>query len=62
MKLYDNKRIALIIISIICGLVFTAYLFYEELGTIGQREIVILALTAAITIIMAVLIIRKGNK
>jgi hypothetical protein len=62
MKLYDNRRIGLIIIAIICGLGFTTYLFYEQLGKIGQTEILILSLTTAIAIIISVLVIRKGNK
>ena len=62
MKLYDNKRIALIIFSIISGLALTTYLFYEQLGKIGQREIFILAVTTAIAIIISILVIRRGNK
>jgi len=62
MKLYDNKRITLIIFSIIGGIAFAAFLLYDQRGTIGQTEIVALSLTAIIAIVISVIIIKKGNK
>jgi hypothetical protein len=62
MKLYDNKRITLIIFSIISGLAFAAYLLYDQSGTIGRTEIIALTLTAIIAITISVIIIKKGNK
>jgi hypothetical protein len=62
MKLYDNKRIALIIFSIIGGLAFAAYLLYDQRGTIGKTEIIALTLTAIIAIVISVIMIKKGNK
>jgi len=62
MKLYDNKRIALSFFSIIGGLTFTAYLFYDHRGTIGQSEIIVLTLTAIFAIVISVIMIKKGNK
>ena len=62
MKLYDNKRIAIIFISIISGLAFATKLLYDQRGTIGKTEIIALTLTAIIAIVISVIVIRKGNK
>jgi len=62
MKLYDNKRIALIIFSIIGGLAFDTFLLYDQSGTIGQTEIIALTLTDIIAIVISVIMIKKGNK
>ncbi len=62
MKLYDKKRIAIIIFSIIGGLAFATYLLYDQRGTIGQTEIIALTLTAIIAIVISVIMIKKGNK
>ncbi len=62
MKLYDNKRIAFIIFSIIGGLVFGTYLLYDQRRTIEQTEIITLTLTAIIAIIISVIMIKRGNK
>ncbi|MBK8735825.1 MAG: hypothetical protein KBF69_02775 [Saprospiraceae bacterium] len=62
MKLYDNKRITLIIFSIIGGLAFAAFLLYDQSGKIGQTEIIALTLTAVIAVVISVIMIKKGNK
>jgi hypothetical protein len=62
MKLYDRKRIALIIFFIIVGMIFSAYLLYDQRGTIGRTEIIALILTAVIAIAIATIMIVKGNK
>ncbi|HUX61885.1 MAG TPA: hypothetical protein VMV32_11285 [Ignavibacteriaceae bacterium] len=62
MKLYDKKRIAFIIFSIIVGIAFAAYSIYDQLGTIGQTDIIALTLTAITAIVISVIIIKKGNK
>ncbi len=62
MKLYDNKRITLIIFSIIGGLAFSAFLLYDQSGKIGQTEIIALTLTVVIAVVISVIMIKKGNK
>lgn len=62
MKLYDKKRIALIIFSIFGGLAIATYLLYEKRGTIGQTEIIALTFTVIIAIVISVIMIKKGNK
>ena len=62
MRRYDNKRIALIIFSIIAGLAFATFLLYYQRETIGQTEIIALFMTAIIAITISVIIIRKANK
>ena len=62
MKLYDNKRIAIITFSIFSGVAFAAYLLYNQCGTIGKTEIIALSLTAIIAITVTIIIIRKANK
>lgn len=50
------------ILSIIGGLAFGAYLLYNQSGTIGQTEMIALTLTAIIAIVISVIMIKKGNK
>ena len=62
MKLVGNKQIALIIFSIIGGLLFAGYILYEQRGALEQTEMIALALTAIIGVAIAVFIIKRGNK
>jgi hypothetical protein len=62
MKVYANKRIAIIIFSIIGGLAFATFLLYDQSGKIGLTEIIALTLTAIIAIVISVIIIKKANK
>jgi hypothetical protein len=62
MKLYDNKQISTIILSIFSGLLFAAYLLYDQNGTIGKTAIIALSLTTIIVIAITIIIIKKVNK
>lgn len=62
MKLYDNKRIGLIIISIVLGICFAAYLLYEQKGELGRTEYIVLGLTLSIAIAISLTVIKIGNK
>jgi len=62
MKLYDKKRIIIISFSIILGLALSIYLFFEQIGTIGRKEIIILLITDLILVSILLIMIKKGNK
>jgi hypothetical protein len=62
MPSHKNKRIAVIIFSIIGGLAFTAFALYNQSGKIGQTEVISLALTAIIAVVISIIIIKKSNK
>ena len=62
MKLYDKKKIRLIIFSIIGGMIFSTFLLYEQRGKIGKVELFALGFTLLIAISISSIIIRKGNK
>lgn len=62
MKLYDKKRIIYLILSIVGGLCFSAYLLYDQSGKIGRIEIISLTATAIMAIIILVALIKIGNK
>ena len=62
MKLYDKKRIRLIIFSIIGGIACAAFVLYDQRGTIGKTEVIALLLTAVIATTISVIIIKIGNK
>jgi hypothetical protein len=62
MKLYDNKKIILIIISIIVGLLLFAYITFEQKGSFGKTDIISMIITAFVGIIISFIIIKKGNK
>lgn len=50
-----------IIIPSIVGLIFTGYLLYEQKGTFGKSEVIVLILTA-ITLFGIIFIINKMTK
>jgi len=62
MKLYDNKRIGLIIVSTILGICFAAYLLYEQRGVLGRTEYIVLGITLSIALTISVTVIKIGNK
>lgn len=57
----SQKKVFLIIFSIIVGLCFTAFLLYDQRGIIGQTEIIALTFTTIITIIILVIMIKKNK-
>jgi chromate transport protein ChrA len=62
MKLYDKKRIKTIILASIVGLMFAAFVLYDQSGQIGQTEIIALSLTAVIIAIIFLVVIKIANK
>ena len=62
MKLFDKKRIVFILIAMLLGLVFSAFLLYEQFGKFGKTEIFILLITALIAATILLIIIKIGNK
>jgi hypothetical protein len=56
-----NKKMKKIIIPSIVGLIFTGYLLYEQKGTFGKSEVIVLILTA-ITLFGIIFIINKMTK
>ncbi len=57
-----KKNIALIVISIIGGLVFASYFIYNQTGRFGEIEIFAVCFTAVLSIIIGFVEIRKANK
>ncbi|MBK8442871.1 MAG: hypothetical protein IPL35_05395 [Sphingobacteriales bacterium] len=50
-----------LIIPSIAGLIFTGYLLYEQKGTFGKSEVIVLILTA-ITLLGIIFLINKMTK
>jgi len=57
-----NKKIIVIVFSIIGGLAFTAFALYDQSGKIGKTEVISLALTAIIAVVISIIIIKKIDK
>ena len=55
------KKMKRLIIPSIAGLIFTGYILYEQKGTFGTSEVIILILTA-ITILGIIFIVNKLTK
>jgi hypothetical protein len=62
MPAHKNKRIAVILLSIIGGITFAAFALYNQSGKIGKTEVISLALTAIIAIVISIIIIKKSDK
>jgi hypothetical protein len=61
-KLYGPKQILIITISMLLGIGFFLFRRYHETGSLGRVELIAAVCTAIITAVIAVVIIRKGNK
>jgi polyferredoxin len=61
MKLIDRKRLILIAVSIILGLVFGAFLIYDQLGYFDWIGFAALGITLSITITILLAVIKIGN-
>jgi hypothetical protein len=57
-----NKKIIVIVFSIIGGLAFTAFALYNQSGKIGKTEVISLVLTAIIAVVISIIIIKKIDK
>ena len=62
MKLLDNKKKLLIAFSTTLGMLFSAFLLYDQRGTLGQTEIFPLIITAIITFTIYFFITKKANQ
>jgi len=52
MKLFDDKKITIIIISFVIGLIFSGYLIYDQQGVFGEKDIITLGITVQIPVIL----------
>ena len=57
----NNKKMKKLIIPSIAVLIFTTYLLYDQKGTFGKSEIIVLVLTA-ITLFGILYLINKMTK
>ena len=62
MKLVDTKKKLIIAFSTVLGLLFSAYLLYDQRGTLGQTEVISLIITSTIVLTIILFIIKKANK
>jgi LPXTG-motif cell wall-anchored protein len=62
MKLFDKKRIIIIVVSLILGLIFAGYILFKQTGELGSTELIALGLTLIIAVSIIVIMIKKGNK
>lgn len=56
-----NKKMKRLIIPSIAGLIFAGYLIYEQKGTFGTSEVIVLILTT-ITLFGVLFIVNKMTK
>ena len=61
-KLYGPKQILIITISMLLGIGFFLLRRYHETGGLGRVELIAAVCTAALAALIAVVIVRKGNK
>jgi hypothetical protein len=62
MKLVDTKKKLIIAFSTVLGLLFSAYLLYDQRGTFGQTEKISLTLTTIIALTIIFFTVKKANK
>jgi hypothetical protein len=62
MKLFGKNRIILLIIAIILGVSFSAFLIYDQKGKLENNDYLALGITLFLGIVVLITLIKIGNR